>query len=214
MIMKFRFIILMLMFPLIFISCGNNSQNKTKKTDIDMDNTFTPDAVPQDPIFEIITSKGIITVLLYEDTPLHRDNFVKLASEGFYDNVLFHRVINGFMIQTGDSLTKNPANAARFGTGDVGYTIPAEITNTHTHKKGALAAARLGDGVNPKRESSGCQFYIVQDERGCKHLDGAYTIFGETLDGFDVIDKIASTPTNYMDCPLEDIKIITIRAVL
>ena len=110
----------------------------------------------------IETTKGNITVMLYDDTPLHRDNFVKLAESGFYEGLLFHRVINNFMIQAGDPMSKNAAPNARLGNGGPGYTIPAEIVYpTHFHKKGALAAARTGDNVNPKRESSGSQFYIV-----------------------------------------------------
>ncbi|MBQ1732117.1 MAG: peptidylprolyl isomerase, partial [Bacteroidales bacterium] len=113
----------------------------------------------------IETSKGNITVVLYDDTPLHRDNFVKLVESGFYEGLLFHRVINKFMIQGGDPLSKNAAPNARLGNGDPGYTIPAEIVYpTHFHKKGALAAARTGDNVNPERRSSGSQFYIVQGQ--------------------------------------------------
>ena len=132
----------------------------------------------------------------------------------FLDSLLFHRVIYNFMIQTGDPLTKDPANKDAFGTGGPGYTIPAEILPGHTHKKGALAAARTGDIANPKRESSGSQFYIVHNPEYCSHLDGQYTIFGETLDGFDVIDRIASVRTDSMDRPVKDVKIISIRPIL
>lgn len=175
---------------------------------------FDPAALPEEPVFEIITSEGTIVVTLYKDTPLHRDNFVKLASENFFDGILFHRVINGFMIQTGDPLSKDPANAAKFGTGGPGYTIPAEFVPAHLHKKGALAAARRGDAANPKKESSGSQFYIVQDENTCRQLDGQYTVFGETIDGFDVIEKIAHTQTDQRDRPLKDVKIITVKPVI
>lgn len=211
----------MLILPLLVASCGNNqskkkeAQEQTKEEIKDMETNlaFSPDSLPEEPIFEIVTSEGVITVLLYKDTPLHRDNFVKLASERFYDNILFHRVINGFMIQVGDPLTKDPANAPKFGTGGPGYTIPAEFVPEHNHKKGALAAARLGDMANPKKASSGSQFYIVQDERTCAQLDGAYTVFGETIDGFEIIDKIASVQTDQRDRPVKDIKIITIKPV-
>ena len=114
------------------------------------------------------------------------------------------------MIQTGDPLSKDPENKARFGTGGPDYTIPAEFVPEHNHKKGAIAAARRGDAVNPYRESSGSQFYIVQDADTCAQLDGQYTVFGETIDGFDVIDKIAGVETDARDCPLSEVKIITI----
>ncbi len=166
------------------------------------------------PVFDIVTDMGTIRVSLYNETPGHRDNFMKLASEGYYDGVLFHRVIDGFMIQTGDPLTKDPSKAQMYGTGGPGYTIPAEFNRNLTHKKGALAAARRGDAANPKKESSGSQFYIVQDEENCSQLDGEYTVFGETIDGFDVIDKIASVQTDRRDRPVQDIHIRHIRQVL
>lgn len=107
------------------------------------------------------TTMGNITVALYNETPLHRDNFIKLVKEGVYDSTLFHRVIKQFMIQAGDPDSKQAADTAMLGNGDVGYTIPAEFTPRFFHKKGALAAARQGDDVNPEKASSGCQFYIV-----------------------------------------------------
>ena len=168
-------------------------------------------ALPEEPVFDVVTSLGVIRIKLYSQTPKHRANFAKLALSGFYDGLLFHRVINGFMIQGGDPLTKNPANAAQFGTGGPGYTVPAEFVPEYTHKKGALAAARRGDAANPYKESSGSQFYIVQDEMGCASLNGAYTVFGETIEGLDVIDKIASVQTNERDCPLQPVKIIKIK---
>lgn len=191
----------------------DTSEIKTTKT---MDSTlaFNPADLPEEPVFEIITTEGTILVMLYKDTPLHRDNFVKLASKKFYDSLLFHRVIYNFMIQTGDPLTKDPSRKAEFGTGGPGYTIPAEFVPAHTHKKGALAAARMGDIANPEKESSGSQFYIVQNPDACRHLDGEYTVFGETLDGFDVIDRIASARTDSMDRPLKEIRIISITPVM
>ena len=110
---------------------------------------------------KIETTMGEIIVELYNETPKHRDNFIKLAKEGVYDSTLFHRVIRQFMIQAGDPESKNAADTAQLGSGDVGYTIPAEFVPKFYHKKGALAAARMGDDVNPERASSGCQFYIV-----------------------------------------------------
>ena len=167
--------------------------------------------LPAEPVFDIITSMGVIKVKLYADTPKHRENFAKLALEKYYDGTLFHRVIDGFMIQGGDPLTKDATNKARFGTGGPDYTIPAEFVTAHTHKQGALAAAHRGDAVNPYKESSGSQFYLVQDEVGCSQLDGDYTVFGETISGLDVIDKIAAVQTDARNCPLQDVKIVTIK---
>lgn len=166
----------------------------------------------EEPVFDIVTNYGTIKIKLYKDTPLHRENFAKLALSGFYDGLLFHRVINGFMIQGGDPLTKDPANADRFGTGGPGYTIPAEILPQYRHKKGALAAARRGDAANPMKESSGSQFYIVQNEQTCAQLDGQYTVFGETVEGLDVIDKIAAVETDRRDRPVAQVKIVSIKA--
>ena len=169
--------------------------------------------LPAEPQFDIVTTMGTIRVKLYVDTPKHRDNFAKLALEGFYDGILFHRVIEGFMIQGGDPLTKETEDHSLWGTGGPGYTIPAEFVADHVHKKGALAAARRGDIANPYKESSGSQFYIVHDGNACFHLNGEYSVFGETVDGFDVIDKIASTPVDRRDCPLVPVKIIKVIPV-
>lgn len=136
------------------------------------------------------TTMGDITAKLYNDTPLHRDNFIKLINEGWYDSSTFHRIIYNFMIQGGHNKDRKV---------DPGYTIEAEILPNHTHNKGALAAARMGDQVNPEKRSSGCQFYIVQNPNGTPHLDGNYTVFGEVLDGLDVVDKIAETKTTRPD---------------
>ena len=169
------------------------------------------DALPEEPVFDIITNMGTIKVKLYSGTPKHRENFAKLAFSKYYDAIIFHRVINGFMIQGGDPLTKDIyADPAKYGTGGPDYTIPAEFVPEYTHKKGALAAARRGDAANPLKESSGSQFYIVQNESTCAQLDGNYTVFGQTVEGFDVIDKIAAVETNNRDCPVTPVKIITI----
>ena len=167
----------------------------------------------ENPVFDIVTDMGTIRVMLYNETPKHRDNFIRLVSKGFYNGVLFHRVIDGFMIQTGDPLTKEPDKSDWYGTGGPGYTIPAEFNASLTHKKGALAAARRGDAANPKKESSGSQFYIVQDAGNCSQLDGEYTVFGETVEGLDVIDKIAAVPTDRRDRPVQDIHIRYIEPV-
>ena len=173
-------------------------------------------ALPEEPVFDIVTSEGTIRVRLFKDTPLHRDNFAKLALAGYYDNLLFHRVINGFVIQGGDPFTRDTSLVAQWGEGGPSYTIKAEMRDAegnplHTHVKGALAAARQGDLANPFKESSGSQFYLVQDPDHCTHLDGEYTVFGETIAGLHVIDRIAAQPTDRMDRPIDDVKIITIK---
>ena len=159
------------------------------------------------------TSLGDIKIKLYNETPLHRDNFIKLVNAKFYDGVLFHRVIKDFMIQVGDPESKNAPAEKRLGAGGPGYTIPAEILPQFKHKKGAVAAARLGDQMNPKRESSGSQFYIVHSEKGTPHLDNQYTVFGEVIEGLDVVDKIAAVKTAPGDRPLEDVKLISATIV-
>ena len=207
----------------MLVSCGGNAAKKAakeaEKAAADSvaaaeQTQRTMEKIAQlsaEPVFDIITSMGVIKIKLYEGTPKHRENFAKLALEKYYDGMLFHRVINGFMIQGGDPLTKDAANKARFGTGGPDYTVPAEFVPEYRHKKGAIAAARRGDAVNPYKESSGSQFYLVQDERNCAALDGDYTVFGETIEGLDVIDKIASVQTDGRDCPVQDVKIITIK---
>ena len=169
--------------------------------------------LPEEPVFDIVTNLGTIKVKLYSKTPKHREHFAKLALTGYYDSLLFHRVINGFMIQGGDPYTRDTSAAAvaKYGQGGPGYTIPAEFVPEYTHKKGALAAARRGDVANPMKESSGSQFYIVQDERACAQLDGAYTVFGETVSGLDIIDRIAQVATDQRDKPLMDVRIKTIK---
>lgn len=166
------------------------------------------------PEFDIITTHGTMRVRLYDKTPLHKDNFIKLVSNNYYDGIRFHRVIEGFMIQTGDPFSKDVDLINKWGTGGPDYTVPAEFVSDYHHKKGALAAARKGDLANPKKASSGSQFYIVHDENSCKHLDGQYTIFGEVISGLDVIDKIATTDTDRYDRPYDDIIINTIKPVV
>lgn len=164
-----------------------------------------------EPVFDIVTNLGTIKVKLYAKTPKHRANFEKLALEGYYDSLLFHRVIKGFMIQGGDPNTKDASLASKYGQGGPGYTVPAEFVPEYKHIKGALAAARRGDAANPAKESSGSQFYIVQDEATCAQLDGEYTVFGQTVEGFDVIDKIAGVETDMRDKPLSDVRIISVK---
>lgn len=184
---------------------------------------------------QIETDSGTMVVKLYNQTPLHRDNFIKLVKKGFYDSLLFHRVIKDFMIQGGDPDSRNAAPGAQLGEGGLKYTIPAEFDTTLFHKKGALAMAREGDEVNPKKASSSTQFYIVEgktftdadmdkmetrfkikipeDHRavyrtlgGAPFLDMSYTVFGEVISGLDVIDKIAGVPKDDNDRPLHDIR--------
>ena len=186
----------------------------------------------KEKIVEIITEMGTIKVKLYNETPLHRDNFLKLAENGEMNGSTFHRVIRGFMIQGGGKPGTN-------GRESIGETIPAEILPQYGHTKGALAAARMGDNVNPERKSSGSQFYIVQGRvtpeatlkqmatrskmaytpeqikayttiGGTPHLDGQYTVFGEVIEGLDIVDKIAAVPVN-QSVPLTDIT-ITLKA--
>jgi peptidyl-prolyl cis-trans isomerase B (cyclophilin B) len=182
-------------------------------------------AQQKETVVVIETNYGTIKAKLYNDTPLHRDNFIKLVNEGWYNGSPFHRVINNFMIQGGQNAD---------GRQDPGYTVPAEFRENHFHKKGALCAARQADQVNPKKASSGSQFYIVQgqvfddkklelyEERlgkifsatqrqayktvgGTPHLDGDYTVFGEVTEGLDIVDKIARVKTGYMDVPVEPV---------
>lgn len=237
------------------------------------------------PVVLIKTEYGDIKVLLYNETPKHRDNFLKLAKAGFYDGTIFHRVIKGFMVQGGDPTTKNAQPGQKLGNGGPGYTLDPEFNPKLIHKRGALAAARLGDNINPGKKSSGSQFYIVQGEvtpasqvpayvekenqqlpqkymnqialankdsfvlyqstnnkpaydklvekikqeaiakakenpfkfsdlqyktyttvGGAPSLDGEYTVFGEVIEGMDVVDKIAAQETGERDRPVKDIK--------
>ena len=167
--------------------------------------------LPEEPVFDIVTNMGTIKVRLFKGTPKHRDNFEKLALSGFYDSLLFHRVIKDFMIQGGDPNTRDTSFVAQWGEGGPGYEIPAEFVPEYRHKKGALAAARRGDMANPMKESSGSQFYIVQSPENCAHLDGAYTVFGETVAGLSVIDKIAMVKTDKRDRPVQEVRILSIR---
>ena len=167
--------------------------------------------LPQEPVFDVATTQGTFRVKLYKDTPKHRDNFVRLALTHFYDGVLFHRVVPGFVIQGGDPYTRDTSRVEEWGEGGPGYNVDAEILPEHTHKKGALAAARRGDLANPLKESSGSQFYVVVNPENCKHLDGEYTVFGEVVSGINVIERIARVQTDRYDRPLLPVKIMRIR---
>lgn len=187
----------------------------------------------------IKTSMGDITIALYNETPQHRDNFIKLVKEGYYDGVLFHRIIKGFMIQTGDPDSKTAKPGQRLGMGGPGYRVPAEFVPTIFHRRGAVAAARDN---NPAKASSGSQFYIVDGtvyddnylnmiaqrtgktfseeqkkayttDGGAPFLDGDYTVFGEVVSGMIVVDKIAAQAKDANDRPVEDIKIISAKVI-
>lgn len=188
---------------------------------------------PKNQYVKISTEMGDCIIKLYNETPLHRDNFIKLTKQGFYNGTLFHRVIKDFMVQGGDPDSKNAVAGKLLGEGDVGYTIPAEFRDSLFHKKGVLAAAR---DDNPLKASSGCQFYIVQgktftDEKldavetnrlkfklplwqreiyktlgGSPHLDKNYTVYGEVVQGLELVDKIAAVGVDSNNRPLQDIK--------
>ena len=193
------------------------------------------------------TSMGDIIIRLSDSTPLHRDNFLKLVKVGFYDSLLFHRVMKGFMIQGGDPNSKNAPAGQQLGNGGPSYTVPAEIRTTLFHKKGVIAAARMEDNVNPQKASNGSQFYLAQgkvftDEEldametnrlggrkipvehrevyktigGIPHLDQNYTVYGEVINGLDVVDKIAGVQTSTgldRNRPLTNVMIIKAKLI-
>ena len=205
-------------------------------------------AVKQQKV-RLYTTEGNIDLLLYDDTPKHRDNFIKLVKEHRYDSLLFHRVIKDFMIQGGDPDSKYARKGEMLGEGDLGYRIDAEIMpERHIHRRGVLAAAREGDDVNPAMASSASQFYIVWGKiytseelqrykeiyearmgrpmnltpeqeavytsvGGTPHLDGAYTVFGEVVEGLDVVDRIQRVRCDRNDRPLKDVRIIKVELI-
>jgi peptidyl-prolyl cis-trans isomerase B (cyclophilin B) len=206
---------------LLIFACGTPKQIQTNN----------------EPKIIIATEFGNMEVKLYNETPKHKENFIKLATEGFYNDLLFHRVIANFMIQGGDPESRNAPAGKSLGVGGPGYTLPAEFNTKFIHKKGALAAARTGGASNPLKRSSGSQFYIVQGKvvddnllaqiekrnkiiytpeqketyktvGGTPFLDNEYTVFGEVTIGLDVIDKIAAVAKNRQDRPLKDVKMI------
>ncbi|MCL2511455.1 MAG: peptidylprolyl isomerase [Bacteroidales bacterium] len=229
---KFFLPLLLMIATMLATGCGQTPKSspnevtpeQTKKATVNCDGLYQ---------FKINTKFGTMTGILYNETPIHRDNFLKLVGEEYYDGLLFHRVIDGFMIQGGDPASKGATAGVSLGNGGPGYTLRAEIRPEFIHKRGALAAARTGDFVNPQRESSGSQFYIVhgspvtQDALdnfvsrgkpytetqmaiykklgGTPNLDFEYTVFGEIIDGFDVIDAIATVQKDGQDRPLENI---------
>lgn len=212
---------------------------KSNQSDI-MTKPLTVDPPPK-CLIEITTDYGVMVAELYDATPQHRDNFMKLVEEGFYDGLLFHRVIDGFMIQGGDPGSKNAAPGIPLGSGGPGYQVPAEFVDSLVHIRGAIAAARTGDNANPEKKSSGSQFYIVdgtpveenmldniESRKGFKYteaqrkaylesggtpfLDRDYTVFGRVISGLEVIDAIATVPKDTRDRPKEDVK-MTIKLI-
>ena len=186
----------------------------------------------KDYVVTLSTDFGTMKMVLFDQTPKHKENFIKLVKEGYYDGLLFHRIIEKFMIQGGDPNSRNAPSGKVLGEGDIGYKIPAEFVPELIHKKGALAAARDN---NPQKASSGCQFYIVQGQvwddagyakqaarsgknyteeqrkiyqtiGGTPHLDGTYTVFGQVIDGIAVLDSIAKQVRDANNRPLKDIK--------
>lgn len=229
-------LLLILFAGLLAFSCSDKLPNKSTvqapvKKEIKQEKTMVI----------ISTDFGDMKAVLYDETPLHKENFVKLAKEGYFDGTLFHRVIDGFMIQGGDPDSKNAKPGQMLGQGGPDYTVPAEFNPQLIHKKGALAAARMADQVNPDKASSGSQFYIAQGKTytkdelmnlgsrmgrsfnktqidayttvgGVPFLDYEYTVFGEIVEGLDVIDKIARVQKDNYDRPTKDIK-MTIKVV-
>ena len=205
---------------------GKKTRKTEKRVKID---------APETCLVEIETDYGIMIAELSDETPLHRDNFSKLAEEGFYDGLIFHRVIQNFMIQGGDPKSKNAPPGTSLGGGSPGYEIPAEFNPALIHVKGALAAARTPDQVNPEKKSSGSQFYIIHgkplsdgeldriegqkdirytpeqrkaylEQNGYPALDQNYTVFGQIISGLDIIDKIAEVKRDRRNRPDTDIK--------
>ncbi|MEA3495258.1 MAG: peptidylprolyl isomerase [Bacteroidota bacterium] len=166
------------------------------------DKNDIPDTGPYETI-RITTKYGDIRIWLHYKTPLHRENFIKLTNDDFYDSLIFHRVVNNFIIQGGD-----PEGD---GTGGPGYKIEEEINNSLRHDYGAVGAARLPDDMNPDKESNGSQFYIVENPFGTYSLDGDYTIFGYVFLGMDVVSKIAEVETNYLEKPISKVYMMDVE---
>lgn len=206
------YLIIMASVAMTSVSCSSCTSS-SQKDEAANETTEMENLQNAEPEFDIVTTHGTMRVKLYSMTPKHRDNFSRLVADKYYDGIRFHRVIEGFMIQAGDPYSRDTSLVNMWGQGGPDYTVPAEFVPDYRHKKGALAAARKGDMANPKKASSGSQFYIVHDENSCVHLDGQYSVFGEVVKGLDVIDKIATVPVDRMDRPYEDVLIITVRPV-
>ena len=239
--MKKHNVLIILLSALLMLACQPSSKADATTTGNDNQEQKNPTKKKKPAQMTKVllkTSMGDIVIALYNETPLHKENFIKLVNDKYYDGVLFHRIIQNFMIQTGDPESKTAKPGQMLGNGGPGYTIPAEFVPGLYHKRGAVAAARMGDNVNPRKESSGSQFYIVDGRvfsttdlnriiqmtgkvysqeqvnaytsiGGAPHLDGDYTVFGEVVSGMDIVDKIAAQQKDGRDRPLEDIKIIS-----
>jgi cyclophilin family peptidyl-prolyl cis-trans isomerase len=222
-------IIIYLICVVLLSACGATKNTSTTPNRVKPGKTAEPIT---GRIVQLHTDLGVMTIALSDSTPKHRDNFIKLIKEGFYDSLMFHRVINQFMIQGGDPDSKRAIPNQTLGMGGLDYRVPAEFTPSLFHKKGALAAARDG---NPEKASSSCQFYIVQGKSfndtelnsismqrtsampdsirqiyktvgGTPHLDGNYTVFGQVIQGYEVIDKIATLITDGSNRPKRDVR--------
>lgn len=229
-------ILLALCFSVCFSACNKPEDNPDPIDNPQQQEENGPTKVK----FE--TTLGNFTLILYDETPLHKANFIKLVEDNYYQDILFHRIIKNFMVQTGDPDSKTAKPGQLLGNGGPGYTIPAEFNDSLYHKRGAVAAARTADQVNPQKASSGSQFYIVDGQKwttnqlkqienqyglkfsdkqietyttigGVPYLDQQYTVFGEVIEGMEVIDNIASQKKDYNDRPLEDIKIISAKII-
>ncbi len=242
-----NFIFIFLFFLFTGFSCKTKkvtvegSNIKAEKADMEREKTMKVASTKQ-PVAVIYTNHGNIKVKLHDGTPKHKKNFIKLAKEKFYDGTLFHRVIKDFMIQGGDPDSKDAKPGELLGNGGPGYMIEAEFVDSLFHKKGALAAARLGDAENPGKKSSGSQFYIVHGKvfspgkldllakrmkktyseeqkeayatlGGAPHLDGDYTVFGQVIEGMEVVDAIAQVKTGPMNRPEKDVIVDSVRIV-
>ena len=161
-------------------------------------------------VMVVETTMGTVEFKLYNETPLHRDNFIRLAEEHYFDSLLFHRVIDDFVIQGGDPNSKYAKPGELLGDGEPDFRVPAEIRVDQgiTCVKGSILAAREGDDVNPNRESCASQYCFMM--RPCPHLDGAYTVFGEVTEGMDVLEAIQKVATDEYDRPLEDIRMLKV----
>ncbi|MCD4679207.1 MAG: peptidylprolyl isomerase [Bacteroidales bacterium] len=188
--------VLVLVFIVMVSACSKDDNS------VDNPDNNPVDTVQKYDTYKIQTNYGDILIWLYDETPLHKHNFDSLTKAGFYDDLIFHRVINDFVIQGGDPLGN--------GTGGPGYTIAAEFVSSITHVVGAVGAARNN---NPQKRSNGSQFYIVENPNGAHNLDGEYTVFAITIDGMDIVSTIAEVPTNANDKPLTDVVMTKVEVV-
>ncbi|GAB4334277.1 MAG: hypothetical protein OHK0038_11140 [Flammeovirgaceae bacterium] len=162
----------------------------------------------KDYLVQIQTDFGEIVLYLYDQTPIHKANFLNLSLNGFYDGTTFHRVLEGFVIQGGDPNSKVGADSTKIGYGSAGDDLLPEFVESLKHERGAVAAARKDDAINPEKRSSASQFYIVQAKEGAHHLDGSYTVFGKVIKGMEVVDKIASQEVGKYGKPNKPIRMI------